>query len=52
MCDLGFTDDFDAQFECLKFVMNKHKPEYIFHLAGKATVKMEGSEPFDIIQDT
>ena len=50
-CDLGFTDDFDAQFECLRFVMNKHKPEYIFHLAGKATVKMDGNEPFDIIQD-
>ena len=50
-CDLGFTDDFDAQFECLKFVMNKHRPEYIFHLAGKATVKMDGNEPFEIIQD-
>ena len=27
------------------------KPEYIFHLASKATVKMDGNEPFDIIQD-
>jgi len=50
-CDLGFTDNFDAQFECLKFVMSKHRPEYIFHLAGKATVKMDGNEPFEIIQD-
>lgn len=50
-CDLGFCDDYEPEFECLKYVMNKHKPEYIFHLAGKATVKMEGNEPFDILSD-
>ena len=31
--------------------MKTYKPEYIFHLAGKATVKMEGNEPFDILND-
>jgi UDP-glucose 4-epimerase len=31
--------------------MRQHEPEYIFHLASKATVKMDGNEPFDIIQD-
>ena len=50
-CDVGFPDDYEPQFECLKYVMKTHKPEYIFHLAGKATVKMEGNEPFDILND-
>ena len=50
-CDVGFPYDHEPQFECLKYVMKMHKPKYIFHLAGKATVKMEGNEPFDILND-
>ncbi len=50
-CDLGFADDSDPQFYGLRHVMRQHEPEYIFHLASKATVKMDGNEPFDIIQD-
>ena len=50
-CDLGFSDDSEAQFYGLRYIMKQHRPEYIFHLASKATVKMEGNDPFDIIQD-
>lgn len=51
ICDLGFSDDSEAQFYGLRYIMRQHNPEYIFHLASKATVKMEENEPFDIIQD-
>ena len=37
-CDLGFADDSDPQFYGLRHVMRQHEPEYIFHLASKATV--------------
>jgi len=50
-CDLGFSDTTEAQFSCLRYMFKKHEPSYIFHLASKATVKMEGNDPFDIIQD-
>jgi UDP-glucose 4-epimerase len=50
-CDLGFSDTTEAQFSCLQYIFKKHEPSYIFHLASKATVKMEGNDPFDIIQD-
>ena len=51
VCDLGFPDDSEAQFYGLRYIMRQHSPDYIFHLASKATVKMDGNEPFDIIQD-
>lgn len=50
-CDLGSSDYNDPEFYCLRYIMKTHEPEYIFHLASKATVKMDGTEPFDIIQD-
>ena len=50
-CDLGFSDTTDAEFSCLQYMCKKHEPSYIFHLASKATVKMQGNDPFDIIQD-
>ena len=50
-CDLGFSDTTDAEFSCLQYMCKKHEPSYIFHLASKATVKMQGDDPFDIIQD-
>ena len=50
-CDLGFADNSESKFYALRYIMQQHKPEYIFHLASKATVKMDGDEPFDIIQD-
>jgi|TARA_Y100000401_G_scaffold53327_1_gene41908 UDP-glucose 4-epimerase len=50
-CDLGTSDYNDPEFYCLRYIMKTHDPEYIFHLASKATVKMDGTEPFDIIQD-
>ena len=50
-CDLGFSDTTEAQFSCLKYILKKHEPSHIFHLASKATVKMQGDDPFDIIQD-
>ena len=50
-CDLGFSDTTEAQFSCLRYMFKKHEPSYIFHLASKATVKMEGNDPFGIIQD-
>ena len=49
--DLGFPDDRETEFYGLRSVMKTHKPEYIFHLASKATVKMEGNEAFQILQD-
>ena len=50
-CDIGLPYEYEPEFECLRYVFKKHQPKFIFHLAGKATVKMDGSEPFDIIQD-
>tara|TARA_Y100000593_G_scaffold83590_1_gene157695 strand:- start:9737 stop:10675 length:939 start_codon:yes stop_codon:yes gene_type:complete len=50
-CDLGFSDQEDNRFYALRNIMKEHKPEYIFHLASKATVKMTGNEPFQILQD-
>ena len=50
-CDLGITDSSKPEFAGLKFVYNQHNPSHIFHLASKATVKMKGTDPFDIIQD-
>jgi len=50
-CDLGFSDTTEAQFSCLQYMFKNHKPSHIFHLASKATVKMEGDDPFNIIQD-
>ena len=50
-CDLGFSDTTEAQFSCLKYILKKHEPSHIFHLASNATVKMQGDDPFDIIQD-
>ena len=48
---MGFADNSESKFYALRYIMQQHKPEYIFHLASKATVKMDGDEPFDIIQD-
>jgi len=50
-CDLGISDISKPEFACLKFVYNHHNPSHVFHLASKATVKMKGTDPFDIIQD-
>ena len=50
-CDIGLPYEYEPEFECLRYVFKKHQPKFIFHLAGKATVKMDGSEPSDIIQD-
>ena len=50
-CDIGLPYEYEPEFECFRYVFKKHHPKFIFHLAGKATVKMDGSEPFDIIQD-
>jgi len=50
-CDIGLPYEYEPEFECLRYIFKKHQPKFIFHLAGKATVKMDGSEPFDIIQD-
>tara|TARA_R110000824_G_scaffold14985_4_gene63360 strand:- start:9843 stop:10781 length:939 start_codon:yes stop_codon:yes gene_type:complete len=50
-CDLGFSNQEDNRFYALRNVMKEHKPKYIFHLASKATVKMTGNEPFQILQD-
>lgn len=50
-CDLGFSDVTEPDFSCLKFIYNRHEPSYVFHLASKATVKMKGNDPFNIIQD-
>lgn len=50
-CDLGYPNDYEDQFYGLRYVMKRHEPEYIFHLASKATVKMEGNESFDILHD-
>lgn len=50
-CDLGFSDTTEAEFYCLRHMFKNHEPSHIFHLASKATVKMEGNDPFNIIQD-
>mgnify|MGYP003645949273 CR=1 FL=1 len=50
-CDIGLPYDHEPEFECLRYIMKTYKPEYIFHLAGKATVKMEGNESFNILND-
>ena len=50
-CDLGFSNQEDGRFYALRNIMKEHRPQYIFHLASKATVKMTGNEPFQILQD-
>jgi|TARA_R110000765_G_scaffold121857_3_gene218211 UDP-glucose 4-epimerase len=50
-CDLGFSDITEPDFSCLKFIYSRHEPSCVFHLASKATVKMKGNDPFNIIQD-
>lgn len=50
-CDLGFSDIAEPDFSGLKFIYNRHRPSHVFHLASKATVKMAGHDPFNIIQD-
>ena len=50
-CDLGNPNTSKPEFGGLKFIYNHYNPSYIFHLASKATVKMKGTDPFDIIQD-
>ena len=47
--DLGTQEN--STFGMLKFVLDKHKPNYIFHLASKATVKMDGLDAFNILND-
>tara|TARA_R100000005_G_C5002689_1_gene210401 strand:+ start:5014 stop:5949 length:936 start_codon:yes stop_codon:yes gene_type:complete len=47
--DLGTQEN--STFGMLKFVLDKHKPDYIFHLASKATVKMDGLDAFNILND-
>jgi|TARA_R110000751_G_scaffold157589_2_gene263093 UDP-glucose 4-epimerase len=49
--DLGFSQTDKPNFYDLKRVMKKHRPKTIFHLASKSTVKMEGDEIFEILQD-
>jgi UDP-glucose 4-epimerase len=48
-CDLGYSDQKEPQFQTLKTAMRKYNFDYIFHLASKATVKMQGNEPFEIL---
>ena len=48
--DLGETNPKENDFHALDTICKTHKPETIFHLAGKATVK-EASNPYKIIQD-
>ena len=48
-CDLGYPDQSESEFYVLKTVMRKYDFDYIFHLASKATVKMQGNEPFEIL---
>lgn len=50
-CNLGFADNREGEFYYLKRIMRHHEPEYIFHLASKATVKMSEDEVFQILQD-
>jgi len=49
--DLGFSQTDKPSFYDLKRIMKKHRPKTIFHLASKSTVKMEGDEIFEILQD-
>ena len=48
-CDLGYPDQSEPEFYVLKTIMQKYDFDYIFHLASKATVKMQGNEPFEIL---
>ena len=48
--DLGETDPDDSNFHLLHDICKTHKPNIIFHLASKATVK-ESHNPYRIIQD-
>ena len=48
-CDLGYPDQSEPEFYVLKTIMRKYDFDYIFHLASKATVKMQGNEPFEIL---
>jgi UDP-glucose 4-epimerase len=49
--DLGYSDVTKPTFYDFKKILDRHKPDVIFHLASKATVKMEGDEAFQILQD-
>ena len=49
--DLGFSKIDRPSFYDLKQVMKKHKPKIVFHLSSKSTVRMEGDEIFQILQD-
>ena len=49
-CDLGDSDRSEASFYGLKYIMKQYNPKHIFHLASKATVKMEGDEPFSMLE--
>ena len=48
--DLGETDPNEPQFHILYDICRGHKPDIIFHLASKATVK-ESRNPYKIVQD-
>ena len=48
-CDLGYADQSESEFYVLKTIMRKYDFDYIFHLASKATVKMQGNGPFEIL---
>jgi len=47
--DLGFSNQREPEFYTVKNVMRNNDVKYIFHLASKATVKMQGNEPFEIL---
>ena len=47
--DLAYSDQEEGEFYSLKGIMKKNNVKHIFHLASKATVKMQGNEPFQIL---
>jgi len=49
-CDLGSLSQDEVGFYCLDGICKQHKPDVIFHLASKSTVKEE-TNPYKIHQD-
>jgi UDP-glucose 4-epimerase len=50
-CNLGNPDPDSQDDEIFRLALNHHKPDIIFHLASKSTVRMDDKNPFKILQD-